>query len=331
MSKQWTPADILQLTSGYQAACVLAAAADLDLFSRLAGRSFSVDEAAGSLETDKRGTRVLLDALAALELLDKHDGKYQVPAALAQLLTPAGSPSVLAMVQHQGNCLRRWAQLGRVVKSGKAEPWTASIRGEAADYASFIEAMDNVSRPMADPLVAHLGRLEFRHLLDVGGGSGTWTLAFLRANPQASATIFDLPKVIPQAQERITAAGMGGRVKLVGGDYMLDPLPKGADLAWVSAIIHSLSRQQMRGLFASVFSALAPGGRILIRDFVMEESHTRPAGGAMFAVNMLSATEGGGTYTFSEVRSDLTSAGFQQADYLHREETMNTVVAARKA
>jgi SAM-dependent methyltransferase len=331
MSKQWTPADVLQLTSGYQAACVLAAAADLDLFSRMAGRSFSADEAAASLEADKRATAALLDALAALGLLEKVNGQYQVPAALTDLLTPAGSRSVLAMVQHQANCLRRWSQLARVVKTGKPELFASSIRGEAADYTSFIEAMDNVSRPMADPLVAQLGRLEFRHLLDVGGGSGTWTLAFLRANPQATATIFDLPKVMPQAQQRIEAAGMTARVKLVGGDYLLDPLPRGADLAWVSAIIHSLSRQQIRELCASVFAALVPGGRILIRDFVMDESRTQPAGGAMFAVNMLSATEGGGTYTFNELKAELTRAGFGDVNILHREDTMNAVVTARKA
>ena len=87
-------------------------------------------------------------------------------------------------------------------------------------------------------------------------------------------------------------------------------LPAGADLAWVSAIVHQNSRAQNRALFAKVFAALAPGGRIAIRDILMEEDRTRPVAGALFAVNMLVATEGGGTFTFAELREDLEAAGF---------------------
>jgi hypothetical protein len=98
----------------------------------------------------------------------------------------------------------------------------------------------------------------------------------------------------------------------------------------VSAIVHQNSREQNRELFRKVFAALTPGGRILIRDIVMDESRTRPPMGAFFAVNMLVATAGGGTFTFNELRDDLAAAGFRGAALLRRGEAMDSVVSATK-
>jgi hypothetical protein len=152
----------------------------------------------------------------------------------------------------------------------------------------------------------------------------------LHANPRAKATIFDLPDVIPLARQRIAGAGMKDRVQFVAGDFLADPLPKGADLAWVSAIVHQNSRAENRRLFSSVFQALLGCGRIIIRDVLMNDSRTSPLAGALFAVNMLVATEVGGTYTFDELREDLEAAGFQNATVIRRDEAMNSLVSAVK-
>jgi len=183
---------------------------------------------------------------------------------------------------------------------------------------------------MAAPLISSLGPLNFTRLLDLGGASGTWTTAFLRLRPRASAVIFDLPEVIPMARRTMKKAGLAGRVDFSAGDYNRDALPAGADLAWVSAIVHQNSRAQNRAMFARVFTALTAGGRILIRDIVVAPSRTRPVGGALFAVNMLAATEGGATFTFEELREDLAAAGFTKVKYLRRGEMMDTVICASK-
>jgi len=111
---------------------------------------------------------------------------------------------------------------------------------------------------------------------------------------------------------------------------MTDPLPPGADLAWVSAIVHQNSRKQNRQLFAKAFHALVPTGRIVIRDILMHPARTHPVAGALFAVNMLVATEGGGTYTFEELREDLEAAGFVGPAVVHKDEGMNSVLVAEK-
>ena len=168
-------------------------------------------------------------------------------------------------------------------------------------------------------------------MLDIGGGPGTWSIAFLRAVPEARVTLFDLPEVVSIAEQNFAEAGLSDRVTLTAGDYYTDSLPEGADLAWLGAICHQNSRKQNRDLFARVHAALSDDGVIVIRDVIMDPSHTSPASGALFAVNMLVATEAGGTYTFDEYREDLNAAGFDEVTLVHRDEFMNSLIRAGKA
>ena len=329
-TKQWTANEINEAVRAYWMSCLIIAAAELDLFGRMGPTPFTAGDAATKLATDLRGITTLLDALAAVGILDKQVNRYTVPASVARVLTSDGPESQLAMMQHQATCLRKWSHLAEIVKSGHPARRQAGILGDAGEYHAFIEAMDNIARTQAGKFVAELPPLRFQHLLDVGGGSGSYTLAFLQAYPAAKATLFDLPKVIPQARERLTHAGLADRVTLVPGDFYTDPLPHGADLVLISAIVHQNSREQNRALFARCHQALAPGGQILIRDFLMNESRTTPVAGALFAINMLVATDHGGTFTVDELSADLAAAGFTEPHTLRRDDTMFSVLAARK-
>lgn len=318
------------MAAGFQTACVLGAAAELDVFTLLGKRSLSAAEVADAVGADRRATAVLLDAVAALELLEKQGEAYRVPGGLLPLLSHSSPESVLPMILHRMNVMRGWSQLAWTVKAGIPAPRPASIRGAAADRAAFVAAMHAVSGPGADDLVARLGPPRFEQLLDVGGASGTWTLALLRAVPGSRATIFDLPHAIEQARERIAGSGLAERITLAAGDFYRHDLPAGADFAWVSAIAHQHSRQHNRALFGKVYGALVPGGWIGVRDVVMEPSRTRPLEGALFAVNMLANTAAGGTFTFEEFAEDLQAAGFVAPELKIKDAAMNSVVVARK-
>jgi SAM-dependent methyltransferase len=331
MAKRWTPENIAEAARAYQISCVLTAAADLDVFGALASAPLTAADLADQLRSEPRATAVLLDALVALGLLDKQANRYYVPPEVADTLTETGRHHLLALVRHQGNCLRRWSQLAQVVQRGGPADRAPSVRGAAADQAAFIGAMHELSDPMAGEVIDRLGPLSFQHLLDIGGASGTWTIEFLRRRPQARATLFDLSEIIPMARQRCAEAGLSARVTLVAGDFYQDELPPGADYAWLSAIAHQNSRPQNRDLFARIARALAPGGILAIRDIVMEESHTRPVAGALFAVNMLVGTPAGGTYSFNEYRDDLHAAGFTAVTLLHQDDAMNSLFQARKA
>ncbi|MCL5278891.1 MAG: methyltransferase domain-containing protein [Planctomycetes bacterium] len=330
MTRKWTADGLLEVVRGFQPACVITAAADLDLFTALSQKPATADELARRIKADPRATAVLLDALAALDLLAKQGDVYKVPPDIAELMTADAPTNVLGGVRHQGNCLRRWDQLTRVVQTGQPARREPSIRGEAGDCESFIGAMNSFSGPMAAQIVERLSPLRFQRLLDIGGASGTWTIAFLRAVPEATAVLFDLPQVIPLARDRLTQAGLADRVSLVEGDFYTDDLPGGADFAWLSAIAHQNSRAQNRVLYRKICSALVPGGTLAIRDIVMDASKTRPVAGAFFAVNMLVGTESGGTFTFDEFREDLTASGFTGVQLVYQGEWMESLVRARK-
>ncbi|MEN6576364.1 MAG: methyltransferase [Phycisphaerales bacterium] len=326
----WSADRLLETARGFQAACVITAAADLDLFTALGDGSATAAVVARRINANPHATEVLLDALVALGLLAKQGDNYGVPPDIAELLTEDSPTNILPGVRHQANCLRRWAQLARVVRTGRPAERAPSIRGEAADCESFIGAMNNFSETVAPQVVAKLMPLRFQRMLDIGGASGTWTIAFLLAVPDATAVLFDLPQVTPLARERLARAGLADRVTLVAGDYNIDPMPGGADFAWLSAIAHQNSREENRALYAKIHAALAPHGVLVIRDVVMDAGRTRPPAGAMFAVNMLVGTEGGGTFTLDEFREDLASAGFAQIELIHRDEGMNSLVKAAK-
>jgi predicted O-methyltransferase YrrM len=330
MLKRWTAQELLDMGNSYQRSAVLGTAAVWDVFEVLSKNAMTAEGLAKKLQTEARATRIILDALAALGILIKDNNKYHLPDELAELLTENGSQSVLAMLRHQANGLRRWVQLDRVMQSGKPAQRIESIRGPEADEAAFIGAMHNISAPMADGLINQLRDLKFEHLLDIGGASGTWTIAFLRALPQIKATLFDLPQVIPLARKRIGAAGLSKMVRLVGGDFYTDELPSGADFAWLGAIAHQNSRNQNRTLFAKIRTALQDQAVLVLRDVVMDNSRTSPVAGALFALNMLVATDGGGTYTFEEYRQDLEHAGFENPVLLHQDEFMNSLIRADK-
>ncbi len=312
------------------AACVLGAAAELDLFTLLAHQPATAAELAERIGANLRCTEVLLDAAVSLGLLDKAEGAYRTPAPLVPLLTMGAEQTVLPMLLHRMNILRGWTELAWTAKTGVPFPRRASIRGPIADREAFVAAMHTASGPIADEIVAAWGPPPFRHLLDVGGASGTWTLALLRAAPDARATLFDLPDAIAQATGRIGRAGCADRVTLAPGDFYRDELPKGADLAWLSAIVHQHSRSDNRELFRKIHRALEPGGTIAIRDVVMSPDHTQPTFGALFAINMIVNTEGGGTFSFAELAEDLQAAGFVDPQLALKTDTMSSIVTAKK-
>jgi len=320
---------LLELMRAYQVPCILATAVDLDFFEHLTGGPRTAAELAAAAGSDLRGTTIILDALAAIGVVVKADQRYSLPAALAASLQESSEASVLAMLRHQANCLRRWARLPWTVQSGAPDSAGPSIRGEEADQASFIEAMHVISRTVADQLIEEIHPGGVRCVLDLGGASGSWTLAWLKVEPAARAIIFDLPHVVPMARTRLATTPFADRVDFVAGDFNVDDLPPGADLVWVSAIIHQNSPEQNLALYRRVARALEPGGWIYIRDIVLEPSRTAPVAGAMFAVNMLAATEGGNSYSLADMRDALEAAGFVDVEQVRRDEGMHSIVRAR--
>jgi predicted O-methyltransferase YrrM len=324
-----TPQAILELARNFMESRVLLSAAELDLFTLLAPNPLSVEEIAAKNGADLRGLTILLDALAAMGLLIKQGNQYHCPSPLSAFLSKSSPDSILAMIHHMGHVWQRWSRLTEVVK-GSEVSGKPPVSSDVDELRAFIGAMHAVAAKLAPGVVAAVNPGTARDLLDVGGASGTYTLAFLRAVPGMRATLFDKPEVIPIARRRLGEAGVLDRMTLVGGDFYRDEFPPGHDLALISAIIHQNSPGENLDLYRKVFRALVPGGRIIIRDHIMEPDRTRPRDGAIFAVNMLVATQGGNTYTFEEIHTGLVQAGFVRIRLLQQGERMDGLVEGFK-
>jgi precorrin-6B methylase 2 len=325
-----TPEQLLGLARQFSDSRVLLTAAELDLFTLLSQESLTALEVSNKLEATLRGTTILLDALAAMGLLVKNEAEqYHCPPEIAALLSSNCPRSILPMIMHSAGLWKRWSALTDIVVHGKAPQAPVSF-SNAADQEAFIGAMHVIGSKMAHAIVAAVQPGGAKKLLDVGGGPGTYTQAFLEAAPAMRATLFDLPAVIDMARRRLAPTGLLGRVTLVAGDFYRDELPSGHDLALLSAIIHQNSLEQNVALCRKIQNALEPGGRLVIRDHVMTQDHTQPLGGALFAVNMLVSTPGGGTYSFDEIRTLLASAGYTGIRLIQADERMSGLVEAFK-
>ncbi len=322
--------DVVSLARSFMECRVFLTAAELNLFTLLTPAPLSAREIASRVSAHHRGLTILLDALSAMGLLDKRGEVYQCSPSASRFLSADATDSVLPMILHMAGLWRRWSSLTSVVRGTPvSDQVTASFR-DVNELRAFIGAMDVIAKPLAPRIAADVHPGPSRALLDVGGASGTYTIAFLEAAPQMKATLFDKPEVIEIARGRLRRAGILDRVTLVPGDFYRDQLPTGHDLAFISAIIHQNSPEQNLNLFRSVFGALERGGRVVIRDHVMEPDRTRPKEGALFAVNMLVSTAGGRTYTYDEIKAWLEQAGFIEVRLIRKGEHMDGVVEAFK-
>jgi predicted O-methyltransferase YrrM len=146
----------------------------------------------------------------------------------------------------------------------------------------------------------------------VGGGSAVYAIAFAQAHPSLHAEIFDLPAVVRIAQGHIARAGLSDRIQTRAGDLRTDPLGAGYDLVFISAVCHMLGPGENQDLIKRSFEALTPGGRIVVRDFILEPDKTAPRRAALFSLNMLTGTENGSSYSEPEYAAWLCEAGFTE-------------------
>lgn len=312
---------ISALTRGFYESRLLLTAVELDLFTILSGRWLTVKEIGLSRNWDLRALRIVLDALVVIGLLVKRSETYSTTGTSADFLSSDGSMTIRSQALHGAELWHKWSQLtGRVAGTG-TEAKQDRLR-------AFIGTMHLLAPRLAPGLAALIRPELSRKFLDVGGGSGAYTMAFLTRDRSLSATLFDLPEVIPICAEYLREYEFESQVKLVAGDYTRDELPGEQGMVFLSAVIHSLSLEQLRDLFGRVFRALVPGGRIVIRDYVMSPDRLKPRDGAIFAVNMLVCTDGGGTHTFLEIRECLEAVGFFEVRMLQDGERMNAVVEA---
>jgi SAM-dependent methyltransferase len=299
---------ILDIATGFQRSRVLLTAYEIGLFTVLNDEWKTSAEVAEALETNPRATDRLMNALTALGILVKKDSRFVNSPSAARLLV-RGRPDYMAGLAHTAHLWRTWSGLTQSVRTGTGNVGDeVNERGEEW-LRAFIGAMHWRAQSIADETVTGLDLSNVSTVLDVGGGSGAFSMAFVRAGRGIHAVVFDLPNVVPMTRNYVASAGYGAQVSTVVGDYRKDELPAGFDMVFLSAIIHSLAPDGNRDLIRKAAAAAAPGGQVVVLDHLMNEERSGPLPAAMFALNMLVGTGAGDTYTESEVRSWMQEAG----------------------
>ena len=300
------PDDLNETIRGFMPSRVILTALELDVFTAV-GSGATALKIAGTIQAAVRSTEMLLDALVSLKLLQKHDGVYSNAPVAARFLVEGVPDSARAGQMHTVNMWRRWSTLTEAVKSGTS---VATTR-DATSASSFIAAMDVNSRGRAPAVAQAVGLNDARHMLDLGGGSGAYSIAFARSAPNLECEVVDLPEVLPITEDYIRKAEMTNRIRTRPGNMQTMTLPqRHYDLVLLSAICHMFSPEENQQLLERCLGALAPGGRIVVSDFILEPDKTAPRQAALFALNMLVGTRAGASYSEPEYAAWLKAAGF---------------------
>ncbi|MBA4391068.1 MAG: hypothetical protein C0399_09030 [Syntrophus sp. (in: bacteria)] len=323
------PQTIMAEIMNFMRSRVALTAAELDLFTKIDEKPLTAREIAERYRFNLKGLTRVLDCLVTFGFVKKEDNHYSNTEKGA-FFSSRHPKTILPMVLHFNKLWDTWGNLTEIVK-GKADRKFTVIKGsDKKSREAFIGAMHVIGRTLSSEIAGSLDVSRFERMLDIGGASGTYTMAFLSRNPKMEAVLFDLKEIIPLAKKRLESEGFLHRVTLVAGDFYIDKLPEGCDLALLSAIIHQNSAEENLELYKKIFIVLRPGGTLLIRDHIMDESRTNPPSGALFAINMLVNTHGGDTYTLVEVEDTLKEAGFVNIKLVRTGEAMDCLVEAKK-
>jgi SAM-dependent methyltransferase len=286
---------------------IILTAVELGLADTLAGGEGMAREVAERLGTDLRATELLLNALVALGLVTKTGGRYGNSRLASECLVSTSPGYRGGGLRHHLHLWRTWSQLTDVVRTGRPSS-TVRKKSDAA-YSDFVRAMYDFGWERAQRMADALDLEGVTSLLDLGGGPGSYSIAFCARYPALRAVVFDRPQALPVASEIVARHGEEDRVSFQAGDFLVDPLGSGYDLVLVSHIIHAYGEEENRRILRKAGDALVPGGRLVLQDYLLDDDRVHPAHSAIFAINMLVNTESGRTYAWSEVESWLEAIG----------------------
>lgn len=317
-SKPVTPERLMQFAFGYAPTLMLEAAINHRIFDILDEGAKTVEQLSQATGASIRGLRILLNALVSFEFLSKDaEQKYTLtPESCAFLVSTKPSFHGGLFRHTSSQLLPHWLELTEIVRTGK--PSTA-INHEAAGadfFQQFVNDIFPISYPAAREL-AEVLNVAATHLpmrvLDLATGSGVWGITIAQQSPLVQVTAVDWQGVIPVTQQNVERFGLSDRMKCIAGDLLTADFGTDYHLATLGHILHSEGETRSRKLLQKVFEALASGGTIAISEWLVNESHTGPINATIFAVNMLVNSEEGETFSFAEISSWLTQAGFINA------------------
>ena len=298
-----------QMIRGYMASRCILTALELDIFTAV-GEGANAEQIGTKIHANARAAGMLLNALVALGLLSKSGDDYKNTPESARFFGQGSKDNHRNGLLHTANIWHRWSTLTDAVRSGTRAP---ASRDDTPEWTrNFIAGMQRHAKDRSPLVVKALGATGVRRILDLGGGSGAYSIAFAKARPDVQCEILDIPEVVPLTAEYVRQAGVSAQVTFRAGDMLQDDFGCGYDLIMLNAICHMFSEEQNREIFRRAHQALAPNGRLVVQDFILNPDKTGPQHAALFSLNMLVSTEAGASYSEPEYTHWMKAAGFTE-------------------
>ena len=309
-SRQWNPGDLLEISGFYWKTAVLHAAVKMDVFTTIGDGQLAASEICRQLNAVPRGMERLLDALVAMELLVKIDGIYANSPSGQTFLSKDSAQYIGHIIMHHHHLVESWSKLDQAVQSGTPIRSRSSFSKEEWRE-SFLLGMFNMAMGLAPKLVPQIDLSTRKHLLDLGGGPGTYAIHFCLNNPGLHAAVYDLPTTRPFAEKIIKQFNLSDRINFSDGNYLTDPIEGHYDVAWLSHILHGEGPEECRLIIQKAVDALDPQGMIIIHEFILNNRMDGPLFPALFSLNMLLGTDSGQSYSEQQLTDMLLTAGIK--------------------
>ncbi len=306
-AQEWNTDKLLALSGYYWKSFTLHAAIKLGVFTTIGTEQLTGEEIAQKLRGEKRSVITLLNALSAMKLIAKKGDKYSNTPAGTTFLSKDSPEYIGYMIMHHHHLAESWSKLDKAVRLGNPVRSRSSSNDEEKRE-SFLMGMFNNAMNLAPRLVNTADLSDRRHLLDLGGGPGTYAIHFCLNNPRLNATVYDLPTTRPYAIKTIEKFGLADRIDFVAGDYLSEDLSGSYDVAWLSQILHAEDPRDCQRIIEKVVSVLEPGGMIIVHEFILDNTMDGPLFPALFS--------NGRSYSEREIMEMLARAGVRELERL---------------
>jgi SAM-dependent methyltransferase len=310
-----TPVLVFENIQAFQRTFALKAAIELDIFRAIGQGIGDVASIARHVNASERGTRILCDFLVVAGLLQKVDGRYQHTPTSAAFLDPA-SPTCIASIVNfltLPDVRYSYEYLADVVRSGRcALPGKGTVEPENPIWVEFAQGMAPMMAAMAPPLGAIVlhGRSEPMRVLDIACGHGLFGIEVAKQNSQARITGLDWAPVLRVALDNAKSAGVHDRYEMLPGSAFEVDFGGPYDVILLTNFLHHFDFETCVALLKKIHTALKPGGIVATLEFVPNEDRVSPPMPASFALTMLTTTERGDAYPFSQLSDMHRRAGF---------------------
>ncbi|WP_249138317.1 acetylserotonin O-methyltransferase [Phenylobacterium montanum] len=314
-----TPDRVLNLGLGFWGPKALLSAVELGVFGALAAGPASLETLSGKLGLHQRSARDFLDALVALQVLEREDGQYRNAPDADLFLDPAKPSYVGGMLEMANARLYRfWGDLTEGLRTGQPQSeiktggdFFATLYAEPEHLRGFLSGMSGISAGAAQALAAKFDWSRYASVMDVGAAQGMVPVTLARAHPHLAVVGFDLPPVRPVFEAFVEDHGLSQRVTFHPGNFFDDPLPQ-ADVIVLGHILHDWDLKQKLALLAKVFEALPEGGAVVVYEAIIDDERRENVFGLLMSLNMLIETSGGFDYTGADCQAWMRQVGFER-------------------